>query len=119
MSEQFPTDIDLEIIADSFRAISDLESWDRLVATWDRKITAAGFSAHRLAGESQLKEHYSSIRAVLERVGLPAAIDPADQAVNSVLEPAMAISDRLRVVAINQAGRETFGVEQGQVAELD
>lgn len=119
MSEQFPTDIDLEIIADSFRAISDLESWDRLVATWDRKIATAGFGEGRLAGEKQLKEHYSSIGALLERVGLPSAVDPAEQAVSSVLEPAMAISERLRVVAINKAGREAFGVEQGQVATLD
>lgn len=119
MNDQSPREIDLQIIADSFRAISDTASWDRLVQTWDRKIADAGLDGRNLSGEKHLKQHYASIGGLLDRVALPSAVDPLDQAVGSVLEPAMALSERLRVAAINPAGRKSFGVEQGQPANLD
>lgn len=111
--------IDLQIVAESYRVVSDIGAWDSLVATWDRKISAAGFGDYQLAGATHLKQQYSILRSLLDKIGLPSASDPLDQAVGSVSEPAMALSEKLRVVSINRTGREAFGVEQGQIVDLE
>lgn len=118
MSSDDTSDIDLTLIADSFRTVSDVGAWDNLIASWDRKIAAAGLGENRLAGEAHIKEQYKVLANLLERVGLPTARDPLEDAVGSVPEPAMALSQKLRVVAINAAGRAAFRVEQGQFADL-
>ncbi len=118
MNSDDTSDIDLTLIADSFRAVSDVGAWDNLIASWDRKIAAAGLGENRLAGETQIKEQYKVLASLLERVGLPTARDPLEDAVGSVPEPAMALSQKLRVVAINAAGRAAFNIEQGQFADL-
>lgn len=119
MQEDTPDAVDLQIVADSYRVVSDIGAWDTLIATWDRKISAAGYDDYKLAGEVHLQQHYLMLRSVLDKIGLPSARDPLDQAVGAVIEPAMAVSEKLRVVAINRMGREAFGVEQGQIVDLD
>ncbi len=119
MGEDAPDDIDLQIVADSFRVVSDISAWDSLILSWERKIDQAGFGTKLESGEQRLKQHYSAIDKLLGKVGLPTAEDPIDHAVGSVTEPAMVLSEKFRVVAINPAGREAFRIEQGQVVHLD
>ncbi len=42
MSEPSDDDINLQIVADSFRVVSDSTAWDNLMLTWDRKIEQVG-----------------------------------------------------------------------------
>ncbi len=112
-------DVDMQIVADSFRVVSDVAAWDSLMHASEEKLARAGLGDNFLSGEQRLKNHYSVIRTLLDKVGVPVVDDPVERAVASVGEPAMVLSENFRVIAINPAGRNAFGIEQGQVAHLD
>jgi pimeloyl-ACP methyl ester carboxylesterase/DNA-binding CsgD family transcriptional regulator len=112
-------DIDMQIVADSYRVVSDIKAWDSMILTWDRKLAQAGYGDKLLSGEQKLRKQYGALGRLLSMTGLPSAEDPIEKAVASVNEPAMVVSDKLRVMAINAAGRKAFAVEQGQIAGLD
>ncbi len=118
MSDSPDNDADLQIVADSFRVVSDSSAWDKLVLSWDNKVALAGYGQNLLKNEQALQAHYSVVSNLLRKIGLPTAQDPIDSKVAAVKEPAMVVSSTHRVVAVNAAGRETFGVAQGQSATL-
>ncbi len=118
MTQNDEDDIDMQIVADSYRVVSDTKAWDSMILTWDRKLAKAGYGNRLLSGEKSLRKHYGALSTLIAMTGLPSAEDPIDKAVTSVNEPAMVVSDKLRVIAINAAGRQAFGVEQGQIAGL-
>ncbi len=111
-------DVDMQIVADSFRVVSDPKAWDSMVLTWDRKLAQAGYGDKLLSGEKKLRKQYGALGRLLTMTGLPSAEDPIEKAVASINEPAMVVSDKLRVLAINDVGRKAFAVEQGQTADL-
>ncbi len=111
-------DRDMQIVAESFRVVSDVAAWDSLMHAWEEKLARAGLGDNFLSGEQRLKKHYSVIRSLLDKVGVPVVDDPVERAVASVGEPAMVLSENFRVIAINPEGRDAFGIEQGQVAHL-
>jgi pimeloyl-ACP methyl ester carboxylesterase/DNA-binding CsgD family transcriptional regulator len=112
-------DIDMQIVADSYRVVSDIRGWDTMIASWDLKLAQAGYGDTLLSGEDRLRKHYGALGRLLSMTGLPGAEDPIEKAVSSVNEPAMVVSGQLRVMAINVEGRRGFGVEQGQAVSLD
>ncbi|MEZ5926131.1 MAG: alpha/beta hydrolase [Hyphomicrobiaceae bacterium] len=112
-------DVDLDIIAETLRTINDRGAFDELIASWSKKLTDAGYDLALLRNEQVLKKHYSTIGKLLDKVGLADTEDPLERIVSSVREPAMVLSDRGRVVSINETGRAAFRVEQGQKAHFD
>lgn len=119
MNPESIDELDLQLVADGYRVAVDSSAWDDLIETWDRKLTNLGLTRGSLPGEAHLKQQYGAIGRLLRQVGLPRGEDPIDHAVRSVEAPAMVITKRLRVAAINPAGRVRFGVEQGHIAHLD
>lgn len=118
MTQPDDADVDLQLVADGYRVISDPAAWDDLVATWNEKLQAAGFDAAKVPNEDRLERQYAKLGQLLKRIGLPEIEDPISGLVKHQREAAMVLSRNLRVLAINEAGRTAFGAEQGTTATL-
>ena len=119
MNEDHVNEIDLQIVADTFHSVSDLDHLDNVLRAWDRKLSAVGYGEELADKNSTLRRHYSAVAALLRKVGLPLTDDPVDLAVHSVAEPAVVITERQRVLAINAGGQQAFNCKQGDILRLD
>ena len=119
MIEKDDTEIDLQIVADSFHTVCDASAWSSMVEAWDRKLARAGYGERALETDTPIRRHYAAIDALMRKVGLPTAEDPVEHAVESVEAPALVLSPKLRVAAINPAGQRAFGLAQGQMFSID
>jgi len=115
------TELDLDIISDTFRAFVDQAAVDSLIERWNQKLNA-------LDTESSLFErHFSNAffkqmdlaAETLDRLETPVFEDPLERVVAEVAGPAVVISPDLRVSLINAEGERSFGSSQGTFLSLD
>ncbi|MCF8511469.1 MAG: helix-turn-helix transcriptional regulator [Rhodobacteraceae bacterium] len=118
MTQPDNEEVDLQLVADGYRVISDPAAWDDLIGTWNAKLKIAGFDTVGIQNEERLERQYAKIASLLKRIGLPEIEDPIVGLVKHQHEPAMVLSRNLRVLAINEAGQKAFGAEQGIAANL-
>ena len=119
MNDDQVDDIDLQIVVGTFHSVSDLDHLDSVLRAWDIKLDAAGYGEGAADKDSTLRRYYSVVSELLRKVGLPATDDPVNLTVHSVAEPAVVITDRQRVLAINAGGQQTFNCKQGDLLGLD
>lgn len=110
--------LELQIVADSFHAVTDGSVFDRLMENWDRRLSQASYGSDDAPGLGQLRRHYRVVEDLLGRLDAPPSLDAVDAVVLNSEAPTMVLTPDLRVMAINDAGRARFASEQGTQANL-
>ncbi|RDW13278.1 alpha/beta fold hydrolase [Paracoccus thiocyanatus] len=105
-------DIDLSIIASTYRSIVDEHAFDEMVANWEAKL-ASGDDADHPKVSKRLFGQLLTFRDTLEKLDIPAGNDPLKLAVSEVPGPAMVLSPNGNIAVINIAGERAFGGRQG------
>ncbi len=107
---------DLEIVANTWRAIVDQHAFETMISSWNAKLDACG---DRDEGPSNLSgpllTQLAAARRTLEMLDIPAENDPLSRAVREVPGPAIVLAPDGRIVTANVAGVRTFGGRQGTV----
>ena len=115
------TEIDLDIVSDTFRAFVDQAAFDSLIESWNQKLNALE------ADVSVFERHFSTAffkqmdlaADTLDRLDAQAFEDPLERLVSEVSGPAVVISPDLRVASVNAEGKDAFGASQGMFLSLD
>lgn len=110
-------DIDLNIIASTYRSIIDEHAFDDMVADWEAKLAAPGGNLDHPKVSRRLFGQLLTFRDTLEKLDVPAESDPLKQAVSEVPGPAMVLSPNGNIAVINIAGERAFGRRQGAFVE--
>lgn len=118
---------DLDIIANTYRAIVDQHAFEAMIASWNAKLDGAdvdgtarptdaplsgGASARSLLS-GPLLQQLAAARNTMETLDIPAENDPLSRAVRDVPGPAVVLAPDGRIAAANVAGAAAFGVRQG------
>lgn len=111
--------LELQIVADSFHVVNDGSVFNRLMDNWDQRLSQVRFETREANGLGRLREHYQAVEGLLDRLGSPSSVHEVDAVIEQSEGPAMVLTPRLRVLLINDRGREEFGCEQGVLANLD
>ncbi len=107
--------VDLEIVSASWRSLNEATSYDRLLASWDRKLAAAEERSANPLDDAL----FAQLTGISERLDDHLELRTQDEfaeAVGVSTAPAMVLSPEGRVVTFNQAARAFFGMEQGSMA---
>ncbi len=115
------TELDLDIISDTFRAFVDQAAVDSLIEHWNQKLNAIDTDA------SRFERHFSNAffkqmdvaANTLDRLDTQVLEDPLERVVAEVAGPAVVISPDLRVASVNAEGERSFGSSQGNFLSLD
>ncbi|MBM1817921.1 alpha/beta hydrolase (plasmid) [Pseudosulfitobacter pseudonitzschiae] len=115
------TELDLDIVSDTFRAFVDQAAFDSLIERWNQKLNALDSEA------SILERHFSTAffkqmdvaADTLDRLDAQIFEDPLEKVVAEVAGPAVVISPDLRVASVNVEGEQSFGASQGTFLSLD
>ncbi len=111
---------DLEVVAASYRFVSDDGAFHELLAAWSRKFDAISGDGSSIAEQDRLMAGpLRGLDALAERMARPAARSPVEEAVSEVNAPAMVITARGTVVTMNAAAHRRFSAVQGQPNALD
>lgn len=116
-----PTEsIDFDLIATSYRSLTDPAAFDEMIAAWNRKLAAmegqADWTEQQLGQE--LFGHLARLGTLAENTAAVAE-DPIRQTVEATAVATMVQSPEGRVVAINDAGMGLFGQLAGSIDNLD
>ncbi|WP_323033987.1 alpha/beta fold hydrolase [Paracoccus sp. (in: a-proteobacteria)] len=106
-------DIDLNIIASTYRSIIDEHAFDEMVANWETKLTSSGGDTEHPKVSKGLFGQLLTFRNTLEKLDVPTESDPLKLAVSEVPGPAAVLSPNGNVAVINIAGERAFGKRQG------
>ena len=115
------TELDLDIVSDTFRAFVDQAAFDSLIVRWNQKLNALDTES------SMLERHFSTAffkqmdlaADTLDRLDAQVFEDPLERLVAEVAGPAVVISPDLRVASINTEGKRCFSASQGTFLSLD
>ncbi|MHB9880599.1 alpha/beta fold hydrolase [Pacificimonas sp. ICDLI1SI03] len=114
VSSHSDRDLDLDILASTYRTVSDSSAFEHMVAAWGRKLEAAGSPDGDLEVDPALRHQIDGVRSLFSSALPPDPEDPLDRAVNLVSAPAMVLSPRGVLVLQNEAARGAFGLKQGR-----
>ena len=106
-------DIDLDIIASTYRSIIDEHAFDEMVANWGAKLALSGAGTGQPKVSKGLLSQLLAFRNTLEQMDVPAENDPLKLAVSEVPGPAMVLSPNGNIAVVNIAGERAFGKRQG------
>ncbi|MCE1237745.1 MAG: alpha/beta hydrolase [Hyphomicrobiales bacterium] len=111
---------DLELVANTWRAIVDQHAFETMIASWNAKLDACD---DRDDGPSNLSgpllTQLAAARRTLEMLDIPAENDPLSRAVQEVPGPAVVLAPDGRIVTTNVAGARAFGGRQGMFFSSD
>ncbi|WP_114521646.1 LuxR C-terminal-related transcriptional regulator [Altererythrobacter sp. ZODW24] len=113
-------DVDMDIVAATYRTLSDAAAFDAMVMAWERKISEnAQEEATALYLGRGLTRHLGAAKALIARVERPQQESPIEAAVSSVGAPAVVLNPAGVVVAANALAKDRFASRQGQVDALE
>lgn len=105
---------DLDIIANTYRAIVDQHAFETMIASWNAKLDRLGAYDKVPAGLSgSLLRQLAAARQVMETLDIPAENDPLSRAVLDIPGPAIVLAPDGRIAMTNMEGAAAFGVRQG------
>lgn len=111
-------DIDLNIVASTYRSIIDEDAFDEMVANWEAKLALSDAEVEHPKVSRGLFSQLLTFRNTLEKLDLPIENDPLKLAVSEVPGPAMVLSPGGNVAVINIAGERAFGKRQGAFMDM-
>jgi len=112
-------DIDLEIVSNSWRSISEANAFDTMLEAWDRKFNAKDAKPRIPLIDGILKRQLASIEQILADRRDIRIEDPVEAALAETPAPAMILSPHGLVVALNDGASAHFRVQQGLSAGTD
>ena len=113
-------EIDLDIVSASWRSLSDEGAYDRMLAAWERKFLAIKREPRIPLIDGALKRQLASIEELLIEDRHAVQIeDPLEAAVSQTPAPAMVLSPKGLVAALNEGAPSYFGIQHGQNAGTD
>jgi len=111
--------IDLDLIATSYRSLTDPKAFDEMIGAWNRKLAIVesepGWTENGLGRE--LFDHLTRLSALAESAATVAE-DPVRQIVEASEVATMVQSPEGRVVAMNDAAVAIFGPISGAIDSL-
>lgn len=114
-SENVVSNLDLEIVSDTFRSIVDQDAFDKLIINWNQKLNTVesidGNWGHKFA--SAFIAQLDAAGDTLDRLDISDHSDPLERIVSEVAGPAVVLSPDLRVASINVEGIDSFGTNSG------
>lgn len=90
--EDADDDLDLNIIASTYRSIIDEQAFDEMVANWEAKLTPSGGEVVPPKVSRRLFAQLLTFRDTLEKLDIPSDDDPLKRAIAEVPGPAMVLS---------------------------
>ncbi|MEM9358209.1 MAG: alpha/beta hydrolase [Pseudomonadota bacterium] len=105
--------LDLDIISNSWRSVSEADAFDDLIVAWDRKLEASNREPRIPLIDGILKRQLGSIESFLDRRSSVRIEDPIEAALAETPAPAMVLSPNGLVVAMNDGATHNFAVNQG------
>ncbi|WP_323715943.1 alpha/beta fold hydrolase [Paracoccus aminovorans] len=111
--EDSDDDLDLNIIASTYRSIIDEHAFDDMVANWEAKLTPSGGEVVAPKVSRRLFAQLLTFRDTLEKLDIPSDDDPLKRAIAEVPGPAMVLSPNGNIAVVNIAGERAFGGRQG------
>lgn len=110
------TNLELELVAASYRFVSDDSAFHDCLEAWARKLEKLpmGLQARRNEEDSLFRGHLRGLRELVERVVKPSSVSPIEEAVSEINAPAMVITTRGAVVTMNAKAHRRFSALQGQ-----
>lgn len=109
---------DAEVVAATFRNISDADAFDDMLDVWGLRIQSQLAEGKFADLSPEMRGHVEQALAQLQRNSATPLDDPIDQAVD-ISAPAMVISPEQIVVAANDDGMDFFGATKGRSVALD
>ncbi len=114
------SDVDMDIIAATYRTLSDATAFDTMVLAWERKLAGStGGDANALDMNSGLAKHLGAAKSLIGRIERPQQESPVEAAVSSVAAPAIVLNPAGIVAAANALAKDRFASRQGQVDALE
>ena len=118
LAGEIDLDTDLDIIANTFRAVVDQHAFEAMITSWNAKLDKSDgdeTAAHSLSGPL-LRQLALALKA-MDTLDIPADNDPLNRAVQDVGGPAVVLSPDGRIAAANVPGVAAFGGRQGTFLE--
>ncbi len=112
-------ELDLDIVTESWRSLTEPEAFDCMIAAWDRKLATAASQPRIPLIDGILKRQLASIDSLLDENRTVKAEDPLDAAVSATPAPAVVLSPQGLVVVHNEGARKCFGARQGKQLGTD
>lgn len=115
--EQVPTELELDIVSDTYRSIMDQDAFDDLLKSWNERLNLDEDSGDRGEGRfsSGFFKQLDLVRKTLDQLDVPADNNPLNRLVAEVAGPAVVLSPDLRVASINTEGEASFDATAGAV----
>jgi DNA-binding CsgD family transcriptional regulator/pimeloyl-ACP methyl ester carboxylesterase len=111
---------DLDIIANTYRAIVDQHAFEKMIASWNAKLDRVGADGENLSELSgSLLRQLAEARETLEVLDIPAENDPLSRAILDVAGPAVVLAPDGRIAVTNVSGTEVFGRRQGMFFDVE
>ena len=107
---------DFDIVAQSYRVVSDADAFDALVSAWQKRMarsdnaTDQNFATH-------LRQHVAKADQLVAEKPLWSLNDPVDKALSETTSPTIVISPDYYVLGANEGWTRLFGHTQGQKAD--
>lgn len=111
---EIDVETDLDIIANTFRAVIDQHAFEAMIASWSSKLDKSGDDAAAARGLSgPLMRQLALARQAMDHLDIPADNDPLNRAVQEVGGAAVVLAPDGRIAATNELGEAAFGGRQG------
>ena len=104
---------DFDIVAQSYRVVSDADAFDALVSAWQKRMarsdnaTDQNFATH-------LRQHVAKADQLVAEKPLWSLNDPVDKALSETTSPTLVISPDYYVLGANEGWTRLFGHTQRQ-----
>ncbi len=108
--------IDLDVVATSYRFVSDDDAFYELLTAWAKKLEGVENEDHSSSIDDQrvVKDHLERIRSILDKHGGAVQSSAIEEAVDEIDAAAMVLSPNGTVTTMNAAAATRFGATQGQ-----
>ncbi len=108
------TDLELDIISNTYRSIVDQTAFDDLLNSWKARLDKAdGESAEKNSFSNAFLRQLAAADTTLDGLDVNSEDSPLERIVSEVAGPAVVLSPDLRVSAVNTEGTNILGARNG------
>lgn len=110
--------LDLKLVANSYRSMIDADSFDEVLDAWGDKLTETSPSEETLNLGSGLRSQLAVIEDLLKQNAVEPARDPMSAAISEFASAAIVMTPERRVMTMNDQGERKFGGRRGAINAL-
>jgi pimeloyl-ACP methyl ester carboxylesterase/DNA-binding CsgD family transcriptional regulator len=113
------TDVDLDLVANSYRSLVDSDAYDTMMAAWGRRLGFEQSTDEKLELAPSTDHQMRAMEALINDLPVETPRDPMTLAVQEFASAAMVLSAEGRVMALNTSAAERFHARQGSICKPD